>query len=120
MSNRKKTRAAALPESEAVWIMLNEVFPSDRMPQSSPSRYACFAGRADRAAAMKGYLCVQSRPVRVNNWALPCSRRGVHAVAVILDLMTFHYATLGSIRLGSLFLTFPTRGLTGQQVSSSD
>jgi hypothetical protein len=29
-------------------------------------------------------------------------------------------AAIGSIRLGSLFLTLPTRGLTGQQVMPSD
>ena len=45
------------------------------MPQSSPSRYAYFAGRADTAAAMEGYLCVQSRPVRVSRCTLPPSRR---------------------------------------------
>jgi PAS domain-containing protein len=28
--------------------------------------------------------------------------------------MHVHYAAIGSIRLGSLFLTLPTRGLTGQ------
>src|ERR1700737_1894384 len=56
-------------------MMLNEVFPSDRMPQSSPSRYARFAGKTDRAAAMERYLCVQSRPVRVSSETLPWSRR---------------------------------------------
>jgi hypothetical protein len=56
--DRKKTRALALPASEAVWIMLNEVFPSGRTPQSSPSRYACLAGRVDTAWAIDGYLCV--------------------------------------------------------------
>jgi hypothetical protein len=30
------------------------------------------------------------------------------------------YAAIRSIRLGSLFLTFPTRALTGQQIISSD
>jgi len=64
-----------MPASEAVWIILNEVFPSGRTPQSSPSRYACLAGTADTAAAITGYLCVQSRPVRDSNWALPRSRR---------------------------------------------
>jgi hypothetical protein len=38
VEQEKKTRAAAWPESEAVWIKLNEVFPSGVMPQSSPSR----------------------------------------------------------------------------------
>src|ERR1700736_221112 len=37
--------------------------------------YACCAGRTERVTPMEGYLCVQSRPVRVNNWALPRSRR---------------------------------------------
>src|SRR3984893_1262832 len=55
--------------------MLNEVFPSDRTPQTSPSRYACFARRTDRAAAIEGYLCVQSRPVRVSSETLPRSTR---------------------------------------------
>jgi hypothetical protein len=40
-----------------------------------PVEYACCSGSADRATAMGGYLCVQSRPVRVNSWALPWSRR---------------------------------------------
>src|ERR1700730_15366773 len=56
-------------------MMLNEVFPSDRMPQSSQSRYARLAGKTDRAAAMERYLCVQSRPVRVSSATLPWSRR---------------------------------------------
>ena len=34
------------------------------------------------------------------------------------DLST-PYAAIGSIRLGSLFLMFPTRALTGQQIISS-
>jgi anti-sigma factor ChrR (cupin superfamily) len=37
-SNGKKTSALALPASDAVWIRLNEVVPSERTPQSSPSR----------------------------------------------------------------------------------
>jgi bifunctional non-homologous end joining protein LigD len=44
--------AAALPASEAVWIKQNEVFPSDRTPYSSPSRYACLARSVDTADAM--------------------------------------------------------------------
>jgi hypothetical protein len=31
-----------------------------------------------------------------------------------------HSAEIGSIRLGSLFLTLPTRALTGQQTISSE
>src|SRR5262249_30704669 len=37
-SNRKKTSASALPVSEAFWIRLNEVVPSERTPHNSPSR----------------------------------------------------------------------------------
>jgi hypothetical protein len=37
-SNRKKTRPAALPASDASWIMLKEVMPSGPTPHSSPSR----------------------------------------------------------------------------------
>jgi hypothetical protein len=36
---------------------------------------------------MGGYLCVQSRPVRVNSWALPVVETGVHVIAVVLDLV---------------------------------
>jgi hypothetical protein len=31
-----------------------------------------------------------------------------------------HWAAIGSIRLGSLFLTLPTRALTGQHIIASD
>ncbi len=62
-----------LPASEAVWIRLNEVFPSERTPQSSPSIYACLAGRAETAAAIVGYLCVQSKPAHVNSRTSPRS-----------------------------------------------
>ena len=34
--------------------------------------------------------------------------------------MQVHCAEIGSIRLGSLFLTLPTRGLIGQQVISCE
>jgi hypothetical protein len=34
--------------------------------------------------------------------------------------MRVHSAAIASITLGSLFLTLPTRGLTGQQVIFSD
>jgi hypothetical protein len=37
-SKRKKTSAAALPLSDAAWIILNEVMSSGRTPHSSPSR----------------------------------------------------------------------------------
>ena len=37
-SNRKKTSAAALPLSDASWIMLKEVMPSGKTPHNSPSR----------------------------------------------------------------------------------
>src|ERR1700730_10828653 len=40
-SDRKKTRASALPASDAAWMIANEVVPSGRTPYSSPSRYAC-------------------------------------------------------------------------------
>jgi hypothetical protein len=42
-------------------MMLNEVLPSERTPQSSPSRYACFAGRAGRGG---GYGRILVRPVQ--------------------------------------------------------
>ena len=41
-----------------------------------------------------------------------------HAAGVALSHTS--YAAIGSIRLASLFLTFPTRALTGQQVISSE
>jgi hypothetical protein len=34
----KSTSPAALPASDAAWIMLNEVRPSGKTPHSSPSR----------------------------------------------------------------------------------
>jgi len=63
-SNGKKTRPVALPASDASWIMLNDVMPSGPTPHSSPSRQAWRAPSDDTAAAICGYLCVQSSPVQ--------------------------------------------------------
>ena len=40
---------------------------------------------------------------------------------LVVDCLALHYSlrTTGSIKVGSLFFTFPTRVLTGQQVISS-
>ena len=45
----------------------------------------------------------------------------VDCLDLVVDCPALHYSlrTTGSIRLASLFLTFPTRVLTGQQAISS-
>jgi hypothetical protein len=55
----KNTSPAALPASDAAWIMLKEVMPSGKTPHSSPSRYAWRAPSEATAAAIAGYLWVQ-------------------------------------------------------------
>src|SRR5262252_7690844 len=44
----------------------------------------------------------------------------VSGSAPLMAARNSYYAAIGSIRLGSLFLTLPTRTLTGQHVISSD
>src|SRR5205823_1135880 len=88
-SKKNKTRASALPISEAAWINPNEVFPSDRIPQSSPSRYVCLTGRTGNATAIEGNLCVQARArqrldlalveagvMRYPSYSISCSHSG--------------------------------------------
>jgi hypothetical protein len=55
------------PLSEAFCIVSNDVTPSGRTQQSSPSIYAVVTGSFARAAAVARYLTVQSKPVRVSN-----------------------------------------------------
>jgi hypothetical protein len=72
---QKEDQGIGVARIRAVWIRLNDVFPSGRTPENSSSKYACLAGRADTAAAIGGYLCVQSRPVRVSSCAFQRSKR---------------------------------------------
>jgi len=44
---------------------------------------------------------------------------GDRSILLMADLIVIHDAVTGSMRLGSLFLTLPTRALTGQQIISS-
>lgn len=55
-ANRKRKRpgVSALPASDAAWIKLNDLVPSERTPQSSPSTYACLAGSEETAEAIAG------------------------------------------------------------------
>jgi hypothetical protein len=52
----KYTSPAALPVSDAAWIMLKDVMPSGKTPHSSPSRQAWRAPSNDTAVVIAGYL----------------------------------------------------------------
>ena len=65
----------AVPLSDAFWIRLNEVVPSGRTAQLAVEIGLSYRQRFDRAAAIAGYLRVQSSPVRVRSWTAPRSSR---------------------------------------------
>jgi hypothetical protein len=53
-------------------------------------------------------------------WPLDAADKGQHQGHRGRTVYAGSLTAIGSIRLGSLFLTFPTRALTGQHVISSE
>jgi hypothetical protein len=85
---------------------------------------------ADKAVTAASVVITAARPVAVVGKMLEHQVELLHslcdwgfrhwfALPIRATNATYHGKRIGSTKSGSLFLTFPTRGLTGQQIMSS-